>query len=118
MCTPKPQRFLKQWADDDEALATALRDEGWFQLKFHDPDGDTWGETTTRGNVLAQASFRRPITRVTAERHLKAVIQRVADYNADPKYLFYIEQIIVFGSYLNPDVSLLGDIVLERHDIG
>lgn len=68
------------------------------------------GETTTRGNVLAQASFRRPITRVTAERHLKAVIQRVADYNADPKYLFYIEQIIVFGSYLNPDVSLLGDI--------
>jgi hypothetical protein len=50
--SPKPQRFLRQWANDDDALATALKDDGWFQLKFHDAEGDAWWETTTRGNAL------------------------------------------------------------------
>jgi predicted nucleotidyltransferase len=106
----KPQRLLKQWADDADALAAALANEGWFQFKFRDAEGDAWWETTTRGNALAQASFRRPITRKTAERHLKAVVQRAADYNTDPAHLFYIEQVIVFGSYLEPNVPELGDL--------
>jgi predicted nucleotidyltransferase len=106
----KPQRFLQQWADDADALATAFADEGWFQFKFRDAEGDAGWETTTRGNALAQASFRRAITRRTAERHLKAVVQRASDYNEDPGYLFSIEQVIVFGSYLQPDVAELGDL--------
>jgi transposase-like protein len=47
-----------------------------FQCRFRDAEGDAWWETTIRGNALAQASFRRPITRKTAERHLATWIRR------------------------------------------
>lgn len=68
--------------------------------------------TTVRGNALAQASFGKPISRATAERHLVQVIERAASYNANPSYLLTVKEITVFGSYLDPETDRLGDLDL------
>ncbi len=73
--------------------------------------GERW-VTTVQGNALAQASFGKPITRATAERHLAQVIGRAEAYNAAPEYLLTVAQIAVFGSYLDPGASRLGDLDL------
>jgi hypothetical protein len=111
--SPKPQHMLQQWTTDTEALARALEAEGLFEIRLVSGDGETWWETTIRGNALAQASFRKPISRKTAEGHLKAVLERVEEYNADSNHIYEIVRLIVFGSYLDPDASQLGDLDLS-----
>jgi predicted nucleotidyltransferase len=111
--SPKPQHMLQQWTTDVEALARALEAEGLFEIRLVSGDGETWWETTVRGNALAQASFRKPISRQTAERHLKAVLERVEEYNTDPTHIYEIVRMIVFGSYLEPRASQLGDLDLS-----
>jgi predicted nucleotidyltransferase len=68
--------------------------------------------TTIQGNALAQASFGKPISRATADRHLAQVIARTRAYNADPSRLLTISEIAVFGSYLDPKIDCLGDLDL------
>jgi predicted nucleotidyltransferase len=109
---PKPANLLREWAEDVDSLAQALEMEGLFQRHFAAKDGEAWWETTIKGNALAQASFRRPISRATAEGHLKSVIERAKAYNADKKYIYEIVQIVVFGSFLDRDASQLGDLDL------
>ena len=74
--------------------------------------GDGWWATTVKGNALANASFGKPISRATATRLLGQVIERARAYNADPARLLTVTEIVVFGSYLDPAVDLLGDLDL------
>jgi predicted nucleotidyltransferase len=74
--------------------------------------GDGWWATTVKGNALAHASFGKPISRATATRVLGQVIERARAYNADPARLLTVTEIVVFGSYLDPAVDLLGDLDL------
>ncbi len=74
--------------------------------------GDMRWTTTVRGNALAQASFGKPISRATAERHLTQVVERAATYNADARHLLSVKEISVFGSYLDPEMDRLGDLDL------
>jgi predicted nucleotidyltransferase len=41
------------------------------------------------------------------------VIQRANEYNEDDKHWFEITETVFFGSYLDPEVSSLGDLDLE-----
>jgi hypothetical protein len=82
-------------------------------------DGAGW-LTTISGHALAQASFGKPISRVTARRHLVQVVDRARAYNADPGRLLSIREIAVFGSYLDPAAGYPGDLdlavsVVRRH---
>ncbi|MCW2538763.1 MAG: hypothetical protein JWN95_488 [Frankiales bacterium] len=115
---PTPQGFIDKWADtaddqdDDRSLAQKLAADGWLMAHHVDEDGETWWQTTVRGNALAQASFGRPVSRATAQRHLEAVIARAKSFNADPAYLVDIVELVVFGSYLDVDAATLGDLDL------
>jgi hypothetical protein len=62
----------------------------------------------------------RPLTRVRAEALLASVLDRAAAYDADDTKPFRIKQLVVFGSYLDPAVSHLGDLDLavETEDRG
>ncbi|WP_237075665.1 hypothetical protein [Mycobacteroides abscessus] len=77
----KPERFLRDAARTDgrheSQIAAALAQEGWFELAHTSGDGDLWWKTTISGGALAQASFRRPITRATAEKNVREVVERV-----------------------------------------
>ena len=114
--TAQPESGISYWIDTgrrtDTEVAHALADAGYFREHIVDHDGQTWWETTIKGNALAQASFGRPITRATAQRHLAGVIDRAQRFNADASHLVDISELVVFGSYLNPDIQHLGDLDL------
>lgn len=76
------------------------------------PASDAWWLTTIAGHALAQARFGKPISRVTASRHLVQVVDRARAYNADPGRLLTISEIAVFGSYLDGAAGCPGDVDL------
>lgn len=111
----QPESIISHWISDerpDATIARALAEEGFLAVHEEDVDGETWWETTTKGNALAQTSFGRPITRKTAERHLAETVECALVYNADPSHLLDIAELVVFGSYLDPGVTSLGDLDL------
>ena len=77
---------------------------------YADEDNTHW-RTTLKGNSLALATARKPITRQTAERLLNEFLTRVKEINDCDDYVYYVKQVIIFGSYLS-DSPNLGDIDL------
>lgn len=114
--SPKPEYILREVAEGDgrsEAeIAAALAHGGWLELAHTGGDGTLWWKSTVSGGALSQASFRRPITRATAERHVREVVERARAFNDDPGHLAEIVELVVFGSFLDPDVEALGDVDL------
>lgn len=112
----RPESAISGFVDtgerSDHQIARALHEAGYLGVKWDDLDGETWWETTTKGNALAQASFGRPITRATAQRHLNEVIARARAFNADVTRLAVVSELVVFGSFLDPAVDELGDLDL------
>lgn len=112
---PQPESRIGSWIDTgirtSTEIARTFQEAGYLRVSVVH-DGQTYWETTIRGNALAQASFGRPITRATADRHLAGVIDRAKRFNADESHLVDITELIVFGSYLDPEVQHLGDLDL------
>lgn len=86
-----------------------LRDAG-YMVERRDRDGVVEWQTTIAGNALAMASFAKPITRARADATLTGLLERAAKYNIDDTKPYVITQLIVFGSYCDPDVAQLGDL--------
>ncbi len=120
-------RFMTQREVDQEWAEDALRDrgvespldvltrleaEGYLEGHESQAGRRTW-TTTIRGNGLAMASFGSLMTRAAAERLLREVVERARAYNAVPDRPLVIERLRVFGSYLDPSVSKLGDLDIE-----
>jgi hypothetical protein len=78
-------------------------------MTAEDPHGPRY-VLTIKGNALASASAK-PIRRSTAERLVSDFLQRVEEVNGDPNLLFWIDEILVFGSFLT-DSEMLGDVDL------
>ena len=66
---------------------------------------------TIAGNQFANASAARSITRATAERKVKEFLERVDEVNSNPYYLYQVNRVRVFGSYLT-DAERLNDVDL------
>lgn len=77
-------------------------------------------QLTPKGFGLANASAARPIKRATAERLLSGLLERVEEVNESPDYLYKVVEVILFGSYLDPDRMTLSDldiaVKLERKE--
>ena len=69
---------------------------------------------TEAGNRLALAKAR-PLKRKTAEKMLTSLITRAEAINADSKLCFQIRTLVVFGSFLNPQADVLGDLDIGYH---
>lgn len=96
--------------DLDEAakLLDTLLGEG-FIAPSRNWDGRRY-ELTMKGRALAMANAK-VIRRSTAARLVSEFLQRVEEVNRDPQYLFWIDEVLVFGSFLT-DSETLGDIDL------
>ncbi|MCP3420316.1 hypothetical protein [Nocardioides pinisoli] len=99
----------RKWLEQLEADGYLERSQG------RDWDGgpkDTQDEwtTTARGGALAGASFLKPITRAKAEALLDGVLHRARAYNDDPDKPLWIDEVTVFGSFLDPEAADLGDL--------
>src|SRR5581483_5665468 len=105
---------LKLDASDAERVFQDLCTENYIEpLDPIDPsetDRTRW-RTTIKGNALAHATARKPITRRTAERLIHAFLNRVNEINSCEDYIYSVKQVIIFGSYLS-DSPTLGDIDL------
>ena len=72
--------------------------------------GEAWWVTTTLGNALAMASFAKPISRATADRLVAGLLERTTAWNANPDRLVSVDEVVIFGSYLDPTIDRLGDV--------
>jgi hypothetical protein len=59
------------------------------------PSG-VWRNTVV-GNTVAGVPRAKPVARKTAEKNLEAFVGRVREVNADPRFLYRVEQAVVFG---------------------
>ncbi|MFC3897986.1 hypothetical protein ACFOWZ_41520 [Lentzea rhizosphaerae] len=97
---------------DAEKLLERFVEAGYLEIAERDRNGVAWWFTTIRGNALANASFAKPITRATAQRHLDGFLERVRTYNADRSKPYSVTRVTVFGSYLDSTQDRLGDLDL------
>ena len=96
---------------DAADTVTELKKLGYLRLEDRAAyAGEDWWVTTTLGNALAMASFAKPISRTTAERLLTGLLERTKAWNANPDRLISIDEVIVFGSYLDLTINRLGDV--------
>jgi len=68
-------------------------------------------EITIKGHALRMATARKPIKRETADRLVAQFLERVEQVNRDPDLLYWIDEVIAFGSYITESPNL-GDIDL------
>lgn len=104
---------LKITTDAAHDILAALEGGGYLTEKtVTTGDGQvlTQYATTISGGALAQATFNKPISRKKADELLDGVVERAAEYNEMPGKPLYVEEVTVFGSYLNPQTQELGDL--------
>lgn len=65
---------------------------------------------TTAGNALTMAKATPPVSRAKAEAALATFLARVADVNEPDRFLCRVEEVELFGSFLDPTVDPLGDV--------
>jgi predicted nucleotidyltransferase len=110
---PYVQAVLDIGPDEAERVLTALRNQGFIEPGISNA-GEQLYRLTVRGRALAGASAGKPIQRSTAERLLREFLDRVDLVNSDPHYLFRVEHVVVFGSYLS-GANDLGDVDVAIH---
>jgi len=93
---------------DASDFLSKLVDQGLIK-ESHRHNGYTLFDLTDCGVRLANASAAKPIHRRTAERILSEFMERVHAVNATPEYLYRVDGVILFGSFLS-DVEQLGDV--------
>ncbi len=90
---------------DSSRLLPALHEGGWIEPRSRP---DMW-INTMQGNALAQAKARR-VSRATAQRHLDALLDRARALKSDPRQLYRVERIALFGSFADADRADVGDV--------
>lgn len=96
------------WASDDlarrygrpgfPALQAELVTAGYLQNV-----GGHHDAITPAGCQFALASAARPMKRATAEKALRDFLARVQEINQNPHYLYRVDMLVVFGSYLRQE---------------
>jgi predicted nucleotidyltransferase len=69
----------------------------------------TW-RTTQSAQSFGSATAAKPITRQTASAALAEFLERVGRVNRDEHFLARVTRVVLFGSYLRPEVNRLGDV--------
>ena len=106
-----PRRLAELLGLDDDgarALCTEMVAEGFLQ-SVHADDGLVAYTLTVKGGALRNASARKPVRRVTAERHLALLLERVEQVNANDELLYEVSEVLLFGSMLT-DAETVSDV--------
>jgi hypothetical protein len=102
------QTSLNMNPTDAGDFLSKLVDQGLIK-ESHRQNGYPFFDLTDCGVRLAYASAAKPIHRKTAERILAEFMERVHPVNATPEYLYRVDGVVLFGSFLS-DVEQLGDV--------
>jgi hypothetical protein len=74
-------------------------------------DGARW-ILTVKGAALTMAKATRPFNRSVADRHLVKFLERVDDSNASDYWLYWVDEVFLFGSMLADSSAPVGDVDL------
>jgi predicted nucleotidyltransferase len=66
----------------------------------HGERDNNFYELTPKGHALRMATARKPIKRATAEQMVREFVERVEYANRDPDLLLWIDEVVVFGSFV------------------
>jgi predicted nucleotidyltransferase len=89
-------------------LVRFLEDSGLAKPR-RGPGPKNW-TTTQLAQSFAAARAAKSITRATAETALVDLLERIERVNRGHHFLARVTRVIVFGSYLRPEVDRLGDV--------
>ncbi|HWA96779.1 MAG TPA: hypothetical protein VG844_19450 [Terracidiphilus sp.] len=79
--------------------------------RHREPSRYPWYSITDLGHSFSNALAARPITRAHAEKSLAEFMERVAQANQNPDFLYRVAEVVLYGSYLRGSETL-GDIDL------
>jgi hypothetical protein len=98
-------------------LLTALLASELVEMGPSDDDGKIVGQfsVTATGRRLAASRAVPRISRSKAEMLLGQFLDRVQSVNSNDEFAFCVDEVRIFGSYLDPDADHLGDIDLAAH---
>lgn len=94
-------------------LLERLKQEGFIERNTKVPDTETeqYWKRTLKGSALCKALFSRPVSRRTAEKKLNEFMNRVQEVNTDNRFLYRVQRVVLFGSFLS-DAPSVGDLDL------
>lgn len=87
-----------------------LERRGWIKLSGTIKGTDTPYELTDEGRSLTEAKKIPRITRMKAQNILDAFLRRVQEVNDDDDFGVLVDEVYVFGSFLDPSQDRLGDV--------
>jgi hypothetical protein len=116
--TAYAQRVLGVDAKTAREALHALETSGYIERDKKTKD--SW-RNTRAGDAAVGVSEARPVKRTTAEEKLEEMLERVDEVNRDPKYLFRVARVLVFGPYLTKtaqikDIDVAVELEPKEHD--
>lgn len=90
-----------------DRLLEGLASQGFISIES--PEDNIQYQLTDLAHDLVRSSAAKRISRDTAQEALEGLMSRVKEINSNPKYLYSVRSVVVFGSYLN-DSERLGDV--------
>ena len=90
---------------DATSLVNELEKQGYIETTEMRHGEQSW-RNTIKGNALSQASAAKPVSRKTAERLLREFLGRVDNVNNDSQFLYKVNKVVLFGSYLTNEDKL------------
>lgn len=80
------------------------------EQEFIEKSSSDYYKTTLKGEALRIARCVSPIKRDKADKIVKDFMQRVEEINNNDYYLYRVDKILLFGSYIKEDAVDFGDI--------
>jgi len=115
-CAESLEWRMKVDPAEAQRLLTELQVLGYLESEpaatSYRPTTDEWFDLTQAGRTLALARAMPSMSREKAERLLREFMERVYEVNTNPIYLSKVTQVVIFGSYLRPEVTELNDLDL------
>lgn len=116
LVSPAPPEAL-MWGPQNGLVDDAYDLEAPFvDLPGCDPAPDdagrpvVWLRAGAEATQLAGKNFRKAITRATGVTALNELVAHAAEVNNDDDLAFYVGEVVLFGSLLDPDRDRLGDV--------
>jgi predicted nucleotidyltransferase len=104
------EQSLNLNGEEAQSVINELEKQGYIQRDADYAQTSKW-QNTIKGNALANASAAKPISRKTAEQRLEAFLERVQHVNNICEFVYTVEKVVLFGSYLQ-DTPTVSDIDL------
>ena len=105
----RPEEYISRRVN---TLMNALLKLGYIvEEEKQDPDESQFYKLTKSGEEFARASGAKRLKRETAAQMLEDFMSRVAEVNADPRFLVRITRAVVYGSFVRGEETV-GDLDL------